>query len=176
MHGYSAQWQSSPMVWMVAGVNVSCTYCNSMVLLPMFVPPTSTTLKYLSQTCLVATPPQCFGPHVRRTSTVHWSPAHICADLLPPTTSSISLLSVLWCPVPCAMLRALVSCSCTSSYAHEIIIILSTLSNCIHNHEFVLQTLLYIAFWRFLVNTKTWCWITFQDFMVHLCPLGETGH
>lgn len=39
--GYSAQWQSSPMVWMVAGVNVSCTYCNSMVLLPIFVPPTS---------------------------------------------------------------------------------------------------------------------------------------
>ena len=44
----SAHWlstQSSPMVGMVAGVKVSCTYRNSMVLLPTFVPPTSTTLK-----------------------------------------------------------------------------------------------------------------------------------
>ena len=36
------------MVGMVAGVNVSCTYRNSMVLLPTFVPPTSTTLKHSS--------------------------------------------------------------------------------------------------------------------------------
>lgn len=36
------------MVGMVAGVKVSCTYRNSMVLLPTFVPPTSTTLKHSS--------------------------------------------------------------------------------------------------------------------------------
>ena len=36
------------MVGMVAGVNVSCTYRNSMVLLPTFVPLTSTTLKHSS--------------------------------------------------------------------------------------------------------------------------------
>ena len=36
------------MVGMEAGVSVSCTYHNSMVLLPTFVLPTSTTLKHSS--------------------------------------------------------------------------------------------------------------------------------
>ena len=43
--GYSAQWLPTLNTELTSGVKVSCTYRNSMVLLPTFLPLTSTTLK-----------------------------------------------------------------------------------------------------------------------------------